>query len=345
MKIALVSLGFMGSTHARAWQKVPGATLVVVVSSDPGKLSGDLSAVRGNLAEEGGGNLDFSQVRKYPDYQSLLKDIESREIEIDAIDICLPSDQHFEAVRAALWAGKHVLAEKPLALNWESAGSLVIEAHARGLILMTGHVLRFISEYRKLAEILKEGRLGAVRSSFFRRCCGAPAWSRWLTDESRSGGAVLDLLIHDIDFCLNLFGVPKMVSAVGHMDLSRGIDWLEARLGYDDVGPAIISGGWHHPKSYPFRMEFTVVSDGGTLEYRPGERPLTLFDAGGGSEPLVGEGESDPFVSELSYFTDCARNGQQPLLCPPADSATAVRLARLLMESRELSGEEVLCRF
>ncbi len=328
----------MGSTHARALRKVPGAELTAVLSSDPVKRSGDLSAVRGNLGSDGE-KLDFSQVRKYDDLDSLLKDGD-----IDAVDICLPSDQHFDAVLSALRAGKHVLVEKPLALDGESADLLVEEARHSGKILMTGHVLRFIPEYRALAEILKEGRLGAVRSSFFRRRCGAPAWSRWMTDASRSGGAVMDLLIHDIDYCLHLYGKPAVVSAVGYSDLNRGIDWIEARLGYPDRAPVIVTGGWHHPKSYPFRMEFTVVSDGGSIEFRFGDGPLTLYDASGGAEPLSVE-DRDPFVAELDYFAECARESRQPALCPPEESARAVRLARQIMDSRERHGEEMVCRF
>ncbi len=270
MNIAVIGLGFMGSTHARALQNVPGATLAAVVSSDPFKLTGDLSGVGGNLAGPEG-NLDFSGVRKYHEFQAALNDPD-----IDAMDICLPSDQHFEAAKTALKAGKHVLVEKPLALQGEEAHQLVAEARKAGRILMTGHVLRFIPEYRELAQILKDGRLGPVRTSFFRRRCGAPAWSGWQTDLARSGGAVMDLLIHDIDFCLHLYGKPTVVSAIGHLDLSRGIDWLEARLTFEGVGPVVITGGWHHPKSYPFRMEFTVVSSGGTLEFRSGDGPPLL---------------------------------------------------------------------
>jgi predicted dehydrogenase len=338
MNVAVIGLGFMGSTHARAFRNVPGATLAAVVSSDPLKLSGDLSQVGGNLTGPAG-NLDFSGVRKYREFQSALDDPD-----IDAVDICLPSDRHFEAAKSALKAGKHVLVEKPLALQAEEADLLVAEARKAGRILMTGHVLRFIPEYRELAQILKDGRLGPVRTSFFRRRCGAPAWSGWQTDFTRSGGAVMDLLIHDIDFCLHLYGKPTLASAIGYVDLSRGIDWLEARLTFEGAGPVVITGGWHHPKTYPFRMEFTVVSSGGTLEFRSADGPLTLFDALGASETIEVAGK-DPFVEELKYFVECVTERRQPALCPPAESAMAVKLGALLMKSRERHGETMQCNF
>jgi predicted dehydrogenase len=308
------------------------------VSSDPVKLTGDLSSVGGNL-ETVSGNLDFSSVRKYHHFEAVLADSD-----IDVVDICLPSDQHFGTAQAALRAGKHVLVEKPLALAGNEADQLVAEARKAKVILMAGQVLRFIPEYRELAEILKSGRLGPVHTSFFRRRCGAPAWSRWQTDLARSGGAVMDLLIHDIDFCLHLFGKPRFISAVGHVDLSRGIDWLEARLTFENTGPVILTGGWHHPKSYPFQMEFTVVSTGGTLEFRSGNGPMMLFDSSGSSEP-VETASKDIFVEELKYFAECVRGRRQPSLCPPEESAMAVKVGNLLMESRDRQGEELQCRF
>jgi predicted dehydrogenase len=338
MNIAVIGLGFMGSTHARALQKLEGATLAAVVSSDPLKLSGDLTGAGGNLGGAAG-MLDFSSVRKYGHYEAALQDPE-----IEAVDICLPSDQHFRAAQAALRAGKHVLVEKPLALDGAEADELIAEARKAGRILMTGHVLRFISQYRALADLLEAGRLGPVHASFFRRRCGAPVWSRWQTDVSRSGGAVMDLLIHDIDFCLRLYDRPLKLSAIGFVDLSRGIDWVEVRLHFENTGPVIVTGGWHHPKSYPFHMEFTVVSAGGTLEFRSGDGTMTLFDAGGSAE-TIDSGDKDPFAEELKYFVECVQERRQPVLCPPEDSALAVKVARLVMDSRERLGEEIMCRF
>src|SRR5271170_1969863 len=100
MKLAVAGLGFMGCTHARALQNIPDVELAALVSSDPRKLSGDLSGVGGNL-ETTSEKLDFSAVLKYGDLDALLANPE-----IDALDICLPSDLHFPAAKAALRAGK-----------------------------------------------------------------------------------------------------------------------------------------------------------------------------------------------------------------------------------------------
>jgi len=336
MKIAVIGLGFMGSTHLKALKSVAGAELTAVVSSDDKKLSGDLSGIQGNIGGPGE-KMDFSRVKKYHHLREALADPE-----IEAVDICLPTDQHAPATLAALRAGKHVLVEKPMALDGAAADQMLDEARKAGRVLMTGQVLRFIGAYRKTAQQIKSGALGAVRGGLFRRRCAAPAWSQWLADPATSGGGVFDLLIHDVDFCIHLLGPPASVSATGYEDLARGIDLIFAQFHYPTIGAVAITGGWHHPKSYPFSMEFTVVADGGTLDYNSDGRPLALYGTDG-EKQILDSPEDDWFLEELKYFVDCAAHGRRPELCPPEESALAVRLARLMVESRKKNGERIAC--
>jgi predicted dehydrogenase len=338
MKIAVIGLGFMGSTHVKAWQSLPGAELLAVVSGDDAKLAGDLSGIQGNLGGPGE-KMDFSRVRKYRSANEAIGDPD-----VEAVDICLPTGLHASVAMAALRAGKHVLVEKPLALNAETANAVIAEAETAGRILMTGQVLRFIPAYRDIAALLASRELGAVRAAFFRRRCAAPAWSKWLADPAQSGGGVFDLLIHDVDYCLHVFGPPRTVTATGYEDLAGGVDWIAANFEYPDSPAVLVTGGWHHPKAYPFSMEFTVVSDGGTLEFSSAGRPLTLY-RGDGSEQSLARPEVDIFAEELRYFLDCASAGRQPALCPPRESAQAVRLAEYMLESRKRNGEKIACRF
>src|SRR5713101_5249957 len=338
MKIAVIGLGFMGSTHLKALRSVLEAELAAVVSSDDKKLSGDLSGIQGNLGGPGE-KMDFSRVKKYHHLREALEDPE-----IEAVDICLPTDQHAPAALAALRAGKHVLVEKPMALDGAGADEMLAEARNSGRFLMTGQVLRFIGAYRQTAESVKSGALGAVRSALFRRRCAAPAWSQWLADPAKSGGGVFDLLIHDVDFCVHLLGKPTAVSATGYEDLARGIDVIFAEFHYLSAASVAIAGGWHHPKAYPFSMEFTVVGDNGTLDYSSDGRPLALYGPGG-EKQVFDSAEADWFAEELKYFVDCAAHGRKPELCPPEESAMAVKLTRLMVASREKNGEKIACSF
>jgi predicted dehydrogenase len=338
MRIAVVGLGFMGSTHLKALKNIPEAEVFAVVSSDEKKLSGDLSDIQGNIGGPGE-KMDFSRVKKYRSIDQALADPD-----VEAVDICLPTDQHASAALAALRAGKHVLVEKPMALDAADADLMLVEARKSGRVLMTGQVLRFIGAYRKTAQMVKSAALGPVRSALFRRRCAAPAWSKWLADPAKSGGGVFDLLIHDVDYCVHLLGKPAAVSATGYEKLERGIDIILAEFHYPSIGSVVITGGWHHPKSYPFSMEFTVVADGGTLDYSSEGRPLAFYGENG-EKRLLDPVDADFFAEELKYFVDCAAHGRKPELCPPEESALAVKLTRLMVESRNKNGEKIACSF
>src|SRR6058998_374327 len=159
MRIAVLGLGFMGSTHLKALRNVPGATLAAVVSSDDTKLAGDLSGIQGNLGGPGE-KMDFSAIARYHTVEEALADPT-----VEAVDICLPTDRHAPVTLAALHAGKHVLVEKPMALDGATADEMLTEARKNGRILMTGQVLRFIGGYRTTAEAVRSGKLGTARSA------------------------------------------------------------------------------------------------------------------------------------------------------------------------------------
>ena len=326
----------MGATHIRALDGIEGVTLAAISSSDPKKLAGDLSSVGGNLGE-GFATLDFSQVDKHPRWETILEDPT-----IEAVDICLPTHLHAPATEAALRAGKHVLVEKPMALDFETANQMVVLAKEQGKILMAAQVLRFFPMYRQMADLVRSGTLGKVRAATFRRRCSAPPWAAWMQDKSVSGGGVFDLLIHDVDMALHLFGTPAAVSATGREALADHVDTINAQLYYEGLDSVTVAGGWHHG-TFPFSMEYTIVADGGTVEYssasgkdpqvyRPGQEAVTL------SPPAPVDG----YREEIRYFVECCATGTEPVYCSPAESAQAVKVTRLMSEARMKNGEK--CR-
>jgi predicted dehydrogenase len=328
----------MGTTHLKAWRTVPGAELAAVYSNDDRKLTGDLTHIEGNLGGKGE-SFDFTSVRKYRDTTELFADSG-----VDLVDICLPTHLHYATALAALRAGKHVLVEKPLSLNGDLADELIAEAQAANRVLMAAHVLRFVPAYRALAASLTSGGYGIVRSAVFQRRCAAPTWSKWLGDADKSGGGVFDLLIHDVDFALMLFGMPESVSATGHEDLALGIDLIYSTLHYRDGFNCVIAGGWHHKKAFPFSMDYTVTADGGTFDFNSlrGDE-VDLYESAGTKSSLEAPA-ADAFEAELQYFHSCCVDGLRPSYCPPEESAAAVKLARLLLEARKNNGEKIACR-
>jgi len=336
MRIAIIGLGFMGSTHLKGLEAVKGATLTAVAEADPIKRSGDLSSIQGNLGGPGE-KFDFSNVAQYADAAEVFADPN-----VDAVDICVPTHVHKPLTLAALRAGKHVLVEKPMGLTFAECEDMIEAAEGAGKILMAAQVLRFFPAYTALKRKLDSGELGPVRSALFRRRCAAPAWSQWLKQSEKSGGGVFDLLIHDVDIACHLFGKPRAVSATGYENLEAGIDTLTAQLHYDHIPSVTISGGWHHPKAYPFSMEYTVSAEGGTVDYSTDNRPPTLYNAAGESAVLALD-EADGYAAEIQYFADCVNAGKQPEMCMPRDSAQSVHVALCMNESRAKGGATVSC--
>ena len=120
------------------------AELVAVCSRDEKKLAGDLSGVQGNLGGPGE-RLDFSGVSRYRDIRQMLEDPR-----VDAVDLCLPTHMHAPVAIQAFEAGKHVLVEKPMALDAASARRMIAEAEKHRRVLMVAQVLRFFPMYQAL---------------------------------------------------------------------------------------------------------------------------------------------------------------------------------------------------
>jgi predicted dehydrogenase len=327
VNLAIVGLGFMGATHARAARAIDSLRLMAVVEDNEKKLTGDLRDVGGNLGVKGE-LMDFSQVKKFRTIDGALQDPE-----IDAVDICLPTDLHAPMAIAALRAGKHVLVEKPLALTEATANEVLREAERSGRILMTGQVLRFLPAYAEAAKLVRSGSLGPIRMAWFRRNCAKPSWGGWLTDPARSGGGIFDLLIHDVDYSILLFGEPASMTAAG----SGGL--ISSTFQYSDTGPVVIEGGWHAQGPYPFSMSFTIAGELGTLEFSSAGCPLALSRAGATALEIVPVPDCDGFEQELRYFAECVASNQQPEKCPPHESALAVKVAAG-MTGLSLSGKK-----
>ncbi|MBI5086242.1 MAG: Gfo/Idh/MocA family oxidoreductase [Acidobacteria bacterium] len=305
-------------------------------SNIPSVLAGDLSSIQGNL-DIAGEAVDFSSAEKFADAVECV-----RKANVDAVDLCLPTSMHAPVATEALRAGKHVLVEKPMALDGAECDGLIAEARKAGKILMSAQVLRFFPAYLPLIEACAAGKLGRPRHAMFRRRCAAPTWGAWLTNKAASGGGVFDLLIHDIDMALVCFGAPESVSATGHEDLTGGVDLMTAELHYASGLNVTISGGWHLPSSYPFSMEYTAVGDEAAIEYSSAGRPPHWYARG--EDHVIELAGTDGYQAEIEYFVQCCRTGSAPERCSPESSAAAVRLARLLEGARARKGEILPCQ-
>src|SRR5687768_12087488 len=322
MKIGILGSGFMGRTHARAYAKIRGVSVAAVSSRHFEKAE--------NLAREVG-------ARPTTDDRSIIEDPS-----IEAISNTLPTHLHAEATIAALKAGKHVLLEKPFALTAADCDGMMETAEKTGRTLMVAHVLRFWGEYVSLVEFVHAGKLGKPISAVATRLSQLPAWADWFLNPAWSGGAVLDLCVHDFDALNWLFGAPESVYARG-TELQPGL-WNDIHALVDYGGTnGLVEGSESMPQGYPFTATMRVLCKSGVVEFifRAGG---VSVDMGGGASLIVHEAgkaypltakPGDPYDNQASYFVDCMRKGIKPTLGTPEQARIAVATANAARRSLE----------
>ena len=314
----------MGRVHSSAIEQTEGAALTALCSRT--RPTAD-SPPRGNLLQAAA-TLP-PQVRWYSDWRELLQ-----APDVDAVDICLPTHLHKEVALSALERGKHVLCEKPMALTPSDCDELLEAASRSGRIFMVAQVLRFMFAYCYAGSFIKSLPPDSVEACRLQRKTGYPQWGDWLSHEQYSGGAILDLLIHDIDQALKFFGEPDSVTAV-----SRGeIDTMLGTLRYRNRLEVQIEGGWYAP-GLPFSAGFEIIGKDARLTLQDGKLQLDRD----GRADLLEMPDSLGYREQMAYFVACCRSNTAPDLCPPAESARAVKIASLLRASRDQNGRELRC--
>ena len=157
----------------------------------------------------------------YDSYFDLLKDPE-----IDAVSVCVENRSHAEMTTAALYAGKHVLCEKPMAVTLAECESMVAAAEFNNRHLMIGHNMRFDPVHRRAKELLEQGVIGDVIT--FRTglgTSGPEGWSmegNWFFDKKKAVmGALSDLGIHKVDLLQYLTGQKVIETTAKVMTLNK----------------------------------------------------------------------------------------------------------------------------
>ncbi len=341
VKIGLVGTGDIGRLHAQSLRKLPDVELVIAQGRNPDKarqLAGEMGA---GLAQN---------------YEAMLKDGS-----VDAVDLCVPNDLHHEYALAAAGAGKPTLCEKPIALSLEDAREMIEAFETSGTPLMVAHVLRFWPEYAMGRKIIADGSLGKVRSFSARRMLslllavgGSDGWRR---SAQRSGGAVLDLQVHDLDYILWLFGQPKGVYSRGVRSEYGSFDHVNTILDYgSDLIVSVESS--FLLKGNPVVMDYRAIGDEGSLEFsfiesdfamhdmhldRPGQKKsnppsLVRYRWGRKAEVLAqqpADTVSVAFENEMKAFVGLVRGEKDPAVSHPREALEALRVALASQKSCE----------
>ena len=328
MNVGILGAGFMGGTHARGYAKIEGVTVAAISSRTLAKAKA--------LTDEVGGV-------PTSDDMAILHDPA-----IDAVSITLPTPLHKPMTLAALAAGKHVLLEKPFALNVADCDAMIAAWQQSGKQLMIGQTLRFWPEYKALVTFVQSGAIGRPLSAIATRLSQRPAWSSWFTDPAQSGGAVLDLMVHDIDALNWLLGQPQSVYCRGQQSAPGMWDHMLATVDYGSAA-AMIEASELLPADYPFSMSLIVLCEQGRVEYLfkaggvsvemgGGIDSLTVYEDGKNYPLPVPDRGTDAWAAEVAYFVDCIRNQRTLTIGTPEQARLAVAMANAARESMEKGG-------
>ena len=295
MKVGLIGLGGMGFVHFNCYKKMSDVEVAV-------------ADIRVDMAK------DKIKNDAIPVYASLEELLENENV--DFVDICTPSYMHADMTVTALNAGKHVLCEKPMSLSTEETARMIDASVKNGKLLMTAHVVRFMSPYVYLKSVIDSCELGKPVNVTMNRFSEAPKWSweNWMLDAQKSGGVPFDLSIHDIDFAQYVFGWPKSVSAT-HRPLVGSDDYIVSVLKYDGFS-VHITGGWYNA-SIPFNANYLAIFENGYVQLKDGKvyknGQEVSIEAGETSEDTgINLSGADGYADEISYFIDCIKNGRKP---------------------------------
>jgi predicted dehydrogenase len=338
VRVGIIGAGFVGRNHFNQYEKMKDrAPVVALCDKVAERRAGDWSKVRGNLADSRGTKRDLGHIRPYVNWPDMLADPE-----VELVDICAPTFLHREMAIAALEAGKHVLCEKPMALTVEHCDQMLAAAQKSKGRFMIAQCVRFWPEYVYLKAAVDDERFGRLRSLELRRVAGTPDHSlaNWVNRPELSGGALLDLHVHDVDYGLYLFGKPACVVAQGYQ---RGgsMDRVHAQWFYPRVERVMqLTGAWDLPAGYPFNMGFTAVFDEAVVlfDMYP-STPLTILrerERPEQPELVVEEG----YYAEIEHLVDCIERGCDPTVSTPRESRDAVAIALAEKESA-LTGKAV----
>lgn len=326
IKVGVVGLGMMGWTHLDVYAKLDGVEVVAVADRDPDRLSGKVRP-GGNIEGQAQGGFDIAKAKGYTDAADLIADPD-----IDVVDVCLPTPAHVPFGLMALDKGKHLLMEKPLARTSEDAQKLVDAAAKSDKLAMPAMCMRFWPGWTWLKDAVENETYGKVLAANFRRVASHPKGAFYQSGEA-SGGAALDLHIHDTDFIQHLFGMPKAVTSVGYSKPTDAVDHIVTRYHYDGVPMVVAEGGWAMTEGFGFSMRYTVNFEKATATFgEAGDTPLRLIEDG--KEPeFIKLDEAMGYEHEIAYFMDCVKNGTAPQRVTMADAANAVKIVEHEVQS------------
>jgi predicted dehydrogenase len=318
MRIGIVGVGFMGTTHAAGWADTPAT----------------IAGFTAETQQETGALVKRYNAKVYPSLDEMLPDV-------DVVDICSPTHLHHEMALKAAVAGKHIVCEKPLARTTEQAQEIVAACRKAGVQLFVAHVVRFFPEYALAHSAVAEGQIGKPGVIRLHRGSYRPKKpaGNWFLDEAKSGGILMDLMIHDYDYARWVAGEVETVSArrVTEQHPDAPVDYGLVILSHRSGALSHISGAWAYPPP-TFRTHLEIAGDRGLIEFdSDGTAPIQNFIIKSGADaPDVGLPSSpvseSPYTTQIKEFYAALTEGR-PARVSATDGLVAVQIAEAALQS------------
>ena len=302
VRVGVVGVGVLGSHHARLYSSLPQVELVGVADPIPER--------RRELASR-------YDCRSWPDHGPLLD-------RVDAVSVAVPTSLHAQVSLPFLKRGIHVLVEKPIAEDLESARRMVDEA--RGTVLHVGHSERFNPAVLAIRPFVKTPRFFEVHRLSM------------LTPRSLDVDVVLDLMIHDLDLVTQMVRSPiREIRAVGIPVLTPRIDIANARLEFEDGCVANLTSS-RVSKQKMRKLRFFQADDYISLDLDRQVAAVSSMVEVKGSKRIVNRSpqvtHEEPLKMEITAFLEevAGRRGPEPEIRPGCSGEEGARVLDLALE-------------
>jgi len=297
LRIGVVGVGHLGSIHARIYKETANCRLCAVCDINEPRLQ----EISGALNIPG-----------YKDYRHLFG-------MVDAVSVATTTAAHYAIAADFLRHKLHVLVEKPFTASLKEADKLIKLAQKNKLILQVGHIERFNSAFSATKKLIKDPKfIECHRLSPF-------------PNRSLDVGAVLDIMIHDIDIVLGL--VPSAVSkieSVGINVLTPFEDIANARISFKNGCVANLTASRVSDeimRKIRIFQENTYIS----LDYKEAKASLYIKKDGMISKEDLPIEKEEPLQQELQSFVDCVRQNKTPLVSGPV-AREALKVALIIQK-------------
>jgi len=323
IRVGIVGNGGISKVHILAYNSIENTKLVAVADIE------GVNASRHEIIKD-------TDVKVYTSLEEMIANEE-----LDLLDVCTPSYLHAEMALYGLNHGLHVICEKPFSRHSEDTYAVIEAAKKTGKKLMIAQVVRFMKPYSYLRSVIEDGSLGKVIHADFKRLSSVPRWSHrgWLTDKALSGGAPIDLSVHDIDFVYSVFGEPRDIN--GSHRPYRGADsfglndYITACLAYE--GFSVNITGSFYNADIPFRAEFLVLFENGYVELKDGKvyncgKEVSLEDKAPAADTGINLSGTSAYTDEIAYFISCIEQYKEPTMALPVSSQASLKLTERIID-------------